>query len=209
MTSGGTPAISIKKNVIFARPVPGPKKGLRLDIYAPTANDTSGRSAVLLVHGGLCMLSFPPRKCFVRFTPKPSCRQGAWRSGSKKEVKRQGILFARHGFVAFAINYRKAPRHVFPAQINDCQCGLAFIRDNAARFGVDKNKICAWGYSAGGHLVALLASREHYAVITCENFFLFFCSQPAARILILIRITCATAHASTDTCPVSRGWSAG
>ena len=92
----------------------------------------------------------------------PLCALGGWKSGSKKEVKRQGRLFARHGFVAFAINYRKAPRHVFPAQINDCHSALSFIRENVARFGVDPTRICAWGYSAGGHLVSLLAAKEHF-----------------------------------------------
>ena len=46
----------LARNVVFARPIPGPKKGLRLDIYgSDICNDTRGRPAVLLVHGGLSM----------------------------------------------------------------------------------------------------------------------------------------------------------
>ena len=47
--------LKVTKNVAYARPVPGPKKGLRLDIYARDVTNNTGtqaRPAVLVVHGG-------------------------------------------------------------------------------------------------------------------------------------------------------------
>ena len=66
---------------------------------------------------------------------------------------------ARLGFVCFGINYRKAPRRPHPAQIDDCEAALLWIAEHAAEFTVDTDRLAAWGYSAGGHLVALLGCR--------------------------------------------------
>ena len=44
--------LKVTKNVVYARPVPGPKKGLRLDIYARDVTNNTARPAVLVVHGG-------------------------------------------------------------------------------------------------------------------------------------------------------------
>ena len=56
-----------------------------------------------------------------------------------------------------AINYRLAPMHKFPAQIDDCKQAVKWLEENADTYHVDTDRIAAWGYSAGGHLVALLA----------------------------------------------------
>lgn len=63
MASGHSPAVSMSngvrqlaRNIVFDRPVPGPKNGLRLDVYGrDIPNGTRGLPAVLLVHGGLFM----------------------------------------------------------------------------------------------------------------------------------------------------------
>ncbi len=60
------------------------------------------------------------------------------------------------------VNYRlvNATDHHFPAQLDDVQHAVRWIRANAARYGVDPNRIGAMGASAGGHLVALLGTAE-------------------------------------------------
>jgi triacylglycerol lipase len=55
-----------------------------------------------------------------------------------------------------SIEYRLAPQHKFPAQIDDCRTALLWIRENAKRFRIDPTRIAGFGYSAGGHLVCLL-----------------------------------------------------
>ena len=56
-----------------------------------------------------------------------------------------------------------APRHKFPAQIEDCRAAVKWIRENAATYNVDPSRLGAIGYSAGGHLVALLGTTGEAA----------------------------------------------
>jgi len=64
------------------------------------------------------------------------------------------------GYLVAAINYRLAPQYKFPAQIEDVKCAIRFLRANAATYGIDPERIGAWGGSAGGHLVALLGVTD-------------------------------------------------
>jgi triacylglycerol lipase len=59
-----------------------------------------------------------------------------------------------------SIDYRLAPAHKFPAQLDDCRDAVRFMRREAARYKIDPNRIAGCGYSAGGHLVCLLATGD-------------------------------------------------
>jgi acetyl esterase/lipase len=105
---------------------------LLLDAYLPEKGGPS--PAVLVVHGG------------------------AWRMGNRKQLRGYAEALAKTGFVCFAIDYRLAPEHKFPAQIEDCRSAVKWMRANAAHYKVDPKKLGAIGYSAGGHLVSLLGT---------------------------------------------------
>src|SRR5205823_8759979 len=47
---------------------------------------------------------------------------------------------------------------IFPAQIEDCKAAIRWLRAHAREYGYDPQHIGAWGGSAGGHLVAMLAA---------------------------------------------------
>ena len=64
---------------------------------------------------------------------------------------------AKRGYVCFAINYRLAPKHKSPAQTEDCRDAVRWIRQNGEKYKADPERIGAMGYSAGGHLVSMLA----------------------------------------------------
>ncbi len=64
------------------------------------------------------------------------------------------------GYLVAAINYRLAPEYKFPAQIEDVKCAIRFLRAKASFYGIDPDRIGAWGGSAGGHLVALLGTAD-------------------------------------------------
>jgi acetyl esterase/lipase len=66
---------------------------------------------------------------------------------------------AARGYVVVAFGYRAAPAARFPAQLEDVRAALAFVRRNAADFGVDADRIALVGASAGAHL-AMLAAYE-------------------------------------------------
>jgi len=67
---------------------------------------------------------------------------------------------ARENFVVFNISYSLAPKYHYPAQIEDCRAALLWMRRNADTIKIDSERIGVWGYSAGGHLAALLGVME-------------------------------------------------
>jgi acetyl esterase/lipase len=62
------------------------------------------------------------------------------------------------GYAAVSINYRLSHEAPFPALVFDAKASIRWIRANAARYGFDRERIAAWGSSAGGYLAALLAT---------------------------------------------------
>ena len=110
---------------------------LKMDIYRPT--NTNGLApALLYVHGG------------------------GWTKGDKASgagVQEIGEM-VRRGYLVAAVNYRLAPEYKFPAQIEDVKCAVRFLRANAQSYGLNPERIGAWGGSAGGHLVSLLGLTD-------------------------------------------------
>lgn len=116
-----------------------------LDVYRPS--DDQPRGWVMMIHGG------------------------AWSMGTKNNLQTHAIAFAKAGYVVLAPDYRLAPKHLFPAQLVDCQVLLSWclqpeqppIEDAAPvpsateLFGIQSEKYALWGYSAGAQLAALLA----------------------------------------------------
>ena len=129
IASAETPGYELKEEIVYSQV--GDRE-LLLDAFVPKGNEN--RPAVLVVHGG------------------------AWRMGNRKQLRRYADLLAERGFVCFAIDYRLAPDHKFPAQIEDCRAAVKWIRENADEYKVDSERIGAIGYSAGGHLASLLAT---------------------------------------------------
>lgn len=62
-----------------------------------------------------------------------------------------------NGIDAFVVDYRVSP-HRFPLPLLDSRRAMRFVRFNAEKFGIDKNKIAIMGSSAGGHLAALTST---------------------------------------------------
>jgi acetyl esterase/lipase len=85
---------------------------------------------------------------------------GAWRMGAKWQMAGYAQELAATGFTVVSINYRLAPDYKFPAQIEDCKSAVRWMRKNASRYKIDPARIGAVGYSAGGHLVALLGATD-------------------------------------------------
>ncbi len=60
------------------------------------------------------------------------------------------------GYTVFAINHRSSPRFRHPAAIEDAHRAVRWVRANAARYGIQSERVGAAGGSSGGHLVSLL-----------------------------------------------------
>lgn len=61
--------------------------------------------------------------------------------------------------VVVSIDYRLAPKHIFPAAIDDCFAVWQWFQNAAVDLGVDPKRIVISGRSAGGGLAASLAQR--------------------------------------------------
>jgi acetyl esterase/lipase len=82
---------------------------------------------------------------------------GGWLAGTKND--NPGARFAVSGeYASASIEYRFSNKAIFPAQIQDCQAAIRFLRANARKYNLDAGHIGVWGGSAGGHLVALLGT---------------------------------------------------
>src|SRR5688500_3387699 len=109
------------------------------DFYEPRSDrGRANRPAVLVIHGG------------------------AWKGGDKAWGEQFADELCPFGYVVFSINYRLAGRAggTWPAQIDDVQKALRYIRANAAHYRIDPERIASLGMSAGAHLATMVALRD-------------------------------------------------
>jgi acetyl esterase/lipase len=90
---------------------------------------------------------------------------GTWRSGKKDIYAPLGEMYARNGVGAVIINYRLSPAVQHPAHTQDVAKAFAWTVRNIAKYGGNPDQIFISGHSAGGHLVALLATAESYLAV--------------------------------------------
>jgi acetyl esterase/lipase len=109
--------------------------GVRLtgDLYRPEGAGVCG--VVVAVHGG------------------------AWKMGSVSDFQYWAPWLASRGIAVYSIEYRRVhgDTNRYPAAVLDVRAAVQFVRANAARLGLDSNRIALLGASAGAHLSALVA----------------------------------------------------
>jgi acetyl esterase/lipase len=81
---------------------------------------------------------------------------GAWSRGRKERCP--AVALVKYGYAVASIDYRLTGMAPFPAQIQDCKAAVRWLRANASAYHLDPDHIGAWGFSAGGHLAALLGT---------------------------------------------------
>ncbi len=120
-----------RAKIPFATPQENPQldKPLYLDLYQPSA--VGKYPVIVLLYGG------------------------GWTNGSSSENAEFGEFFAARGYVVVALEYRLAPRHRFPTQVEDVSQALRFVREQAEAYEIDRDRIALLGWSAGAHLAML------------------------------------------------------
>ncbi len=89
--------------------------------------------------------------------PLVVCIQGfGWQKHDRAPYQPIIQTLALNGYVAATMSYRLAPRHKFPAAIEDVKCAVRFLRANAAKYQIDPKRVGAMGESTGGYLALML-----------------------------------------------------
>jgi acetyl esterase len=101
----------------------------RLDVYAPG----EGRPAALYIHGG------------------------GFRVLSKDTHWMMGRALAERGYTVFCVDYRLAPKHPYPAGLEDVAAAYAWVLEHAADHGADASRLLLAGESAGANLALGIA----------------------------------------------------
>jgi acetyl esterase/lipase len=135
----------IVRDVPFAAP---DERTLKLDVYLPLVPPVDGKTypAIITAHAG------------------------GWRNGDK------GMWFENHhrylanqGYVVFDVQYRLSGVAKWPAQLEDVQHAIRWVRYHADQYQVDPERIGLMGRSAGGHIAlqAALRATDPQAQVTC------------------------------------------
>lgn len=119
---------------------------------------------------------------------------GGYEMVSAREGEPVAMQFLGAGYAAFVLEYTvKTP---YPVPLIEGAMAMAYIRENAQKYGVDPAKVGAAGFSAGGHLAGMLATLyadEHIRAALGER-----AVRPDAVILSYAVLTTATAtHGGT------------
>lgn len=103
---------------------------LKLDAFIPKAKKKT--PAIMIIHGG------------------------GWRSGSRYQHIPLAQHLAAKGFACFTVEYRLSTEALYPASVYDLKAALQWIKRNAKKYNVDTANLAVLGFSAGGHLAALV-----------------------------------------------------
>lgn len=127
------PGIIVHKDIAY---IENGHERHKLDLYLPKdTNPDEALPLVVWIHGG------------------------GWKGGDKSRLP--ALFLLKHGYAVASVNYRLSSHAVFPAQIQDCQRAIIFLRNHAKKYSLDPTRFGAWGSSAGGHLVSLLGTAEN------------------------------------------------
>ncbi len=126
----------VESNVVY-----GMYSGLALlmDVYHP--EHPNGHGIIRIAGSGFRMpLDFDSRQL----------------KGTPDRIDPGSSALLEAGYTLFRINHRAAPRFKYPANVEDGQRAVRFVRHHADRFGVSSEQIGAYGASSGGYLASML-----------------------------------------------------
>ncbi len=87
------------------------------------------------------------------------CPGGAYEFLSQREGEPVALSFLQKGYQAFVLHYSLRERSCFPNPLDDISRAVWFVRSHAEEFGIDPQQITVGGFSAGGHVCAMLATQ--------------------------------------------------
>jgi len=99
------------------------------------------------------------------------------------------LAFVAKGYNAFVLHYSVARVRPYPAQLCEASMAMAHIRDNAAEYRIDPDRVYVTGFSAGGHLAGSLATMWHKQCVYDETGIEFGKNRPTGAMLVYPVVT--------------------
>ena len=121
--------IKLERDISY---IPGGDAAQKLDLYLPERAMEKPLPLIVHIHGG------------------------GWRAGSKFPCPAAGMVLK--GYVVASVEYRFSQKAIFPAQIQDCQAAIRWLRAHSKQYNFDPEHVGVVGGSAGGHLSALVGT---------------------------------------------------
>ncbi len=134
LAATGTAAeVEIVPDVVY-----GHKDGLAMtfDVLKPKTG-ANGAAVLFMVSGGWISAWTPPQQMAARFTP-----------------------LLDKGFTVIAVRHGSSPKYLIPEIVADVRRAVRFVRHNAAKWGLDPERLGVHGGSAGGHLSLMLGTAS-------------------------------------------------
>lgn len=123
------PGVKLIRDVAY---IEGGDEAQKLDLYLPETPVEEPMPLIVHIHGG------------------------GWMGGSKFPCPVANM--AQQGYVVASIGYRFSQKAKFPAQIQDCQAAIRWLRAKSKEYNIDPEHVGVVGGSAGGHLSALVGT---------------------------------------------------
>lgn len=112
--------------------IPNGDEAQKLDLYLPEKAADKPLPLVVHIHGG------------------------GWVGGSKYPCAVAPMVL--RGYAVASVEYRFSQKAIFPAQIQDCQAAIRWLRAHAKEYHLDAEHVGVVGGSAGGHLSSLVGT---------------------------------------------------
>jgi len=121
--------IKMEKDISY---IPDGDEAQKLDLYLPEKAADKPLPLVVHIHGG------------------------GWIGGSKYPCAVAPMVL--RGYAVASVEYRFSQKAKFPAQIQDCQAAIRWLRAHAEEYHLDAEHVGVVGGSAGGHLSSLVGT---------------------------------------------------
>ncbi len=153
----GVPATAAEVEIV-PDVVYGHKDGMALtfDVLRP-ASGANGAGVLYMVSGGWVSRWAPPAEVAARF---------------------QSLV--DRGFTVFVVRHGSSPKYFIPEIVADVRRATRYIRFHAATWGVDPDRLGAYGGSAGGHLALMLGTASDEGDPSAEEPFMRTSSRIAS-----------------------------
>jgi pectin methylesterase-like acyl-CoA thioesterase/acetyl esterase/lipase len=122
-----------EKNINYCKV--GDRK-LLMDAFYAKWKASPKRTAIIIIHGG------------------------GWRTGNRTLHYPLAQRLAKLGYVCFTPEYRLSTEALYPAGVYDIKAAIRWVRENAAKYNLNEDKIVVAGHSAGGELAAMMGATN-------------------------------------------------